>query len=295
MARSMWDTVKQYMDERHILCRPLPLSACAVRQPYLLERAGLSPDGNGTVFMLAVPYLTTRDALDPSRNVSVYAVPRDYHLFFKSLSEDLLPLLKREFPACTAALFADHSPIAEIEAACAAGLGDVGLNGLLLTPEYGSFVFLGELITDVSYHEAVGTDVANSMPPAPTLCTTCGLCRKACPMGCGESRDACLSALTQKKGILSKDEQVLLAKHPLVWGCDTCQTVCPVNRRILSQGVDTPIPFFKEDRLVHLTAEDIAGMTDEVFSTRAFSWRRRDTILRNLSIQSKNSNEGGTP
>ena len=286
--RRMWTAIKAYTDGLRILCRPLSLSACTVRQGYLLERNGLSVEG-GTVFMLAVPYLVTEDAVDPERNVSLYAVPRDYHLFFKELTTDLLPLLKTEFPSYHTAVFADHSPIDEVEAACLAGLGHQGKNGLLLTHEYGSFVFLGEVITNAPFEEAVGS-YAEEPPPA--LCTECGRCIAACPIGCRADRVGCLSALTQQKGTLSETEQAQLAAHPLVWGCDTCQTVCPVNRRIVAEGKDSPVPFFLKQRLVHLTYDVVNGMSDKDFSARAYAWRRRETVLRNLSF--KHHTNGGT-
>lgn len=288
--QTLWSAISTYMADAQILCKPIPLSACTVRMPRLLERSGL-PVTDGTVFMMAVPYVVTREINDPLRNVSLYAVPRDYHLFFKELELHLLSLLTQSFPLCRAAVFADHSPIDEIAAATCAGLGDKGRNGLLLTAEYGSFVFLGELIVDIPFDVAVGTSYVPQA--APSLCTGCDLCAAACPIGCRADRKGCLSALTQQKGSLNMDEKERLVNHPLVWGCDTCQTVCPVNRRVLAEGRDTVVPFFLKDRLPNVTADTVRNMSDEAFSARAYAWRKRDTIARNLSIQS-NAKKGGS-
>ena len=69
--------------------------------------------------------------------------------------------------------------------------------------------------------------------------------------------------------------------------------VCPINERIIARGTDTPVPFFREQRTTHLTADDILKMSDEAFAERAYAWRKRDTILRNLSI--KQQTKGGSP
>ena len=63
---------------------PVALSDCTVTRPYLLERAGIA---SGTAVMMAVPYYTTV-CDDPARNISVYAVSRDYHLFFARLLKE---------------------------------------------------------------------------------------------------------------------------------------------------------------------------------------------------------------
>ena len=286
---TLWDQVKAYTDSRHILCRPLSLSSCRIHLPRLLERHGLPTDGSGSVFMMAVPYLAVEDATNPHRNVSVYAVPRDYHLFFKELSEDLLPLLQHRFPRHRATVFADHSPIDEVNAAACAGLGDVGMNGLLLTPQYGSFVFIGELISAMPFDEAICGYQAD---PPPSVCTQCRACQQHCPIHCRAERDGCLSALTQQKGELSPADIQRLSEHSLVWGCDICQMVCPVNKRVVAGGIDTPVPFFREARKPHITSDDILQMSDDAFAARAYAWRKRDTILRNLSI--KQHTTGGT-
>ena len=266
-------------------CKALPLTACTVRRPYLLEKYGIFTSGTAVFF--AVPYVMSRDAYDPERNVSLYAVPRDYHLYVRELSETLIPALCAQFASHRFALFADHSPVLEVEAAAKAGLGMIGLNRLLITPDYGSFVFLCEVITDAGWTETTGLpESAIPTGDAPT-CERCGACLAACPITCGASggMETCLSALTQKKGELTPEEAERLATHPLVWGCDTCQLACPHNRRVLRMGNDTPLPFFRNHRTVHLTADAVSAMSDQDFSARAYAWRGRGVILRNLRIK----------
>lgn len=252
------------------LCGCLPLSRCRVTRQYLLDKAGIA---NGSVVIFAIPYYTK--ACDGDCNLSAYAVPRDYHLFIRDMAQELQERLQNAFPSNRFAFFADHSPIDERDAAVRTGLGVMGKNGLLITEPYSSYVFLGELITDavLPYRE---------YPPA--TCSSCGACISVCPWQKGES-EVCLSALSQKKGELSEDEQSILSRYGSVWGCDICQEICPHTKR--SKAADTiytPIPFFQTDCLPHITSEIITAMEEKDLACRAYFWRGRETLLRNLAI-----------
>jgi epoxyqueuosine reductase len=258
----------------------IPLSLCKPAKTYLLERAGIS--AAGTAILFAVPYVMMADVYDPARNLSLYAVPRDYHGYAEELKTLVLPSLEGRYPDLRFALFADHSPILEVDAAARAGLGLLGCNGLLLTPDYGSLVFLMELITDADYTAVTGQTFP-TLPAEPPLCEGCGLCLRACPMGCGTGdRSDCLSALTQKKGELTSREAAAMVQGGLVWGCDACQLACPHNRAVIAAGRDTPIPYFREHRLVHLSSEALEAMDEASFRSRAYAWRGRAVITRNL-------------
>lgn len=267
------------------LSAPIALADCLIPRPYLLDRVGIGCDGTAVLFV--IPYHTPACEV-PERNCSRYAVGRDYHLFVEQLSERILPVLRKKYPSLRFAMFSDHSPIDERNAAARAGLGVLGRNGLLITEAYGSYVFLAELITSAP------PPLALSVPDTPPLCEDCGACRSACPMLRGETAE-CLSALTQRKGELSAGERKQLADLGSVWGCDRCQEVCPHTKRAIRNGtVTSPIPFFHENPIPALTYRRIQDMTDESFSERAYAWRGRHVILRNLSV-TEQSNEGATP
>lgn len=265
---------------------PIPLDACRIQRPYLLERAGLSMAS--TVLFFPIPYLIAADAYAPDRNLSLYAIPRDYHLYIRELAGRVLPTLRAQFPTVAFALFSDHSPLIEGEAAARAGMGVLGRNHLLITPEYGSFVFVAEIIVGADYDTVTG-HARTEFPVQPPVCPGCDACIRACPANdpSGRMVRTCLSALTQQKGNLSVDEQSFLLQSSLVWGCDTCQLVCPLNRAALSGMHDTPIPFFREQRIRHLTLERLTAMPEGAFQERAFAWRGRDTIRRNLIMMAE--------
>ena len=158
-----------------------------------------------------------------------------------------------------------------------AGLGFLGCNHLFLTSKHSSFVFLGEIVTDACFD-------------LPTVeeqrCEACGACQRACPVGLDIAK--CHSALTQKKGALTNEEQKALLCRGSAWGCDICQCVCPVTLRAKKAGtLYSTIPYFQENAIPHLTAKAVRDMSDEEFAARAYSWRGKGVILRNLELLEK--------
>ena len=255
----------------------LSLDDCKIIRPYLLERCGVT---RGSAVVFAVPYYSPA-VQNEKRNVSLYAVPRDYHLYFKELSQRFLTAAKKEFPLSKFELFSDHSPIDEVNAAAKTGLGIIGRNHLLITEKYSSFVFLGEIVTDLQLP---------SDPCEIRLCEDCGLCSERCPVDL--SLEECLSALTQKKGELTEKEKSKIRDHGLVWGCDRCQLACPHTKKAIEDGtVYSPVEFFCEKCLPELKIDDMEKMTDEDFCDRAYSWRGKETILRNLKLFEENKNQ----
>ena len=278
-AITMLDTIQSLLG---MPACAIPLSYCKPARTYLLERAGIP--ATGTAVLFTVPYVMTADVEDPRRNLSLYAVPRDYHGYMKALSETVLPSLQASFPAHRFALYADHSPICEVDAAARAGLGVLGDNGLLITPAYGSLVFIGEVITDATYETVVEAAIP-AFPTTPPRCEGCGACLAACPRGCSKGmREGCLSALTQKKGELTMEEAGAICQSGLVWGCDACQLACPHNVRVIRARADTPIPYFREMRLNHIDVPLLDAMNDSDFSSRAYAWRGRAIIRRNVVL-----------
>lgn len=228
------------------------------------------------VFVAAFPY----DAGDRPGNLSRYARGLDYHQAVTARLEQVCAALRQLHPGRTFVPGTDNSPLPERECARLAGLGLQGRNGLVILPPYGSWIFLGTILTDLP--------LSSAPAPAPG-CLNCGACAAACPGGALRTRPfdqgKCLSALTQKKGELTDGERRLLAAHPLIWGCDRCQQVCPYNR----DARITPLAEFREDLLCSLAPEDLDGLTNrqfrDRFGNRAFSWRGPAPLRRNLQLK----------
>lgn len=243
----------------------IPFSACKIineRKAGFLK-SKLEP--RSAIVFLA-PYYTG----DGKRNISKYAVSEDYHLFMRSLFEKLCPELCEKYGGEFIGM-ADSSPADEVSAAVYAGLGVRGDNGMIINEKYGSYVFIGAVYTDVEFEY---------QPDLTSYCIHCGRCKAACPAKSGRE---CLSAVTQKKGDLSEGEIEYIKEYGSVWGCDICADVCPYSQK----AATTPIPFFYENRTPYLTKELLDNMSDEEFSRRAYSWRGKTVVERNLGLFEK--------
>ena len=254
----------------------IKLKSDLILKPYKLTRAGFDDEKELYAIIFAVPYLVK----DQGKNISAYAFARDYHLYFKNLFDEIIPKIKEKYPAYSFAGFTDDSPINERLAAASGGLGILGLNGMLITEKYSSYVFLGEIITDMPLDTKEFEE---------KKCEECGACMRACPKNdCG----VCLSELTQKKGELTDKEKLAIQKYGSAWGCDICQEVCPHTKKAIKTGtIYTNINFFTGNIISKLSSSILDSMSDEEFSTRAYSWRKRDTIRRNLLLLEDKSDQ----
>lgn len=208
-------------------------------------------------------------------NLSCYAFGADYH---ETLARRMQPICEaiRE-KGYFAEYLCDNNPLCERYLAYLSGLGFFGRNCMLINPVWGSYTFIGCIITD-----------AEIEPDAPLCrtCAECGECERECPGGAisreGFCEEKCASYLTQKKGELSKDERSIIKKSSFAWGCDICQSVCPHNKA----APRTEIEEFKSELITSLS-EDMADSGRDFrrrYKNRAFSWRGFGVILRNLGI-----------
>ena len=249
----------------------LPMSEVRCTFPELLSRDGISPR---SAIVYLVPYYGGETV-----NLSRYAAARDYHVYIRELNTRLSEYLSLFEPKSNNKGYGDHSPIDERHAALSLGLGVAGKNGLILNEKYGSYVFVGDMLTDI-----LPEYLSASAPQAIKPCFGCGKCISACPTGIlGGKGEDCLSAITQKKGELSEWESSLMRKYNTAWGCDECQAFCPYNK----EKVLSPIPYFLEDRIEKLDFDTLASLDKAAFSSRAFAWRGRKTVERNIKILSE--------
>jgi epoxyqueuosine reductase len=185
-----------------------------------------------TVISLLSAYPPPRDRssepLPGSGRIAAYALQSDYHDVLARRLEKLVELIAEmagrqvETYACV-----DSSPILEKGYAQQAGLGWIGRNSLLLNPEYGSWTNLSELLIDL--------EVDPDLPFEVDGCGECQLCVRACPTQAimpDRTIDArrCLSYLTiENRGVIPVEFRKAMGNR--VFGCDQCQSVCPVNKK----------------------------------------------------------------
>lgn len=256
----------------------LPFSELAEDMtPAAIAKAeGLCPNPRN-VLVAAFPYY----AGERPGNLSLYARGRDYHQVVTGRLNTICDILRENYKNGVFLPAADNSPLPERQAAWRCGIGLRGKNGLVILPPYGSYVFLGTILTDVALD-------LPSRTPSPN-CVGCGKCLIACPGGAlgeaGVDLDRCLSELTQRKGKLTAEQGALLKNHPLIWGCDTCQRVCPYN----AAPALSPLPEFREGLVDALEGADLEGLTNRTFreryGDRAFAWRGPAPLRRNLEAR----------
>ncbi len=222
-----------------------------------------------SAILFLIPYYVSS-----AENLSMYATSLDYHLVIRELTEGLISRFSSLAPQYSFKGYGDHSPVDECHAALIAGLGIKGDNGLIINEKYGSYVFVADVISDAPPEE-----LSAIFPGRISECKHCGRCKSACPTGIlrGEGCD-CLSFITQRKGELTDEEISLMKDVGTVWGCDECQVYCPYNR----EPIVTPVEFFHRERITLLTSDLLASMDKATFSKRAFAWRGRRTVERNL-------------
>ena len=184
-----------------------------------------------SVISLAMSYLTDErqdGGSGPSGKIARYAWGDDYHQVIKKrlkeFVEDLAPRIDR--PVRTR-LFVDDGPMNDRAAAERAGVGWFGKNTNILTTTHGSWVLLGQVITDL--------ELTPDTPLAKN-CGDCVRCIDACPTGAIVApyvidNTRCISFLTiELRGAIPREMRPLVSDW--VFGCDICQDVCPVNRDV---------------------------------------------------------------
>jgi len=229
----------------------------------------------GSCFIAAAfPYLLPEEYYR-GRNVSRYAVVRDYHDICGARLEQACAQLREIYPGKAFEWHLDYPPLPEVRLAELAGLGHQGRHNMFITRAYGSWVFLGEIKSEVALP---GCD--RNTPKG--SCTGCAApCVAACPTGALRAdgtfdRSLCLSAISQRKGDLTQKEAELLRQMGIAWGCDLCQEACLRNQNIRT----APLAEFLIDPVAHVTAQTpLAG--------RAYAWRGQAVIHRNLGMLDK--------
>jgi epoxyqueuosine reductase len=182
-----------------------------------------------SIIAVALNYFTPHEhEEDPAKGkVSRYAWGDDYHDVLKEKLRELLEFIKSENAAAEGKICVDTAPVMDKAWAVRAGLGWIGKHSNLITKEYGSWVFLGEILLnlELDYDTELVAD----------HCGTCTACLDACPTGAilapytVDSRK-CLSYVTIELRAPDFPEEIIKDLNGWLYGCDICQDVCPWNR-----------------------------------------------------------------
>ncbi|MGY4801845.1 tRNA epoxyqueuosine(34) reductase QueG [Teichococcus aerofrigidensis] len=219
--------------------------------------------------------------------ISVYARNRDYHDIVKKRLKALARWMVERWRDSTLKVFVDTAPVAEKPLAQQAGLGWQGKHSNLVSREFGSWLFLGEIYTTLDLAPS-GAEVDH--------CGRCTRCLAACPTDAflGPYRlDArrCISYLTiEHKGPIPEEFRAAMGNR--IYGCDDCLAVCPWNK--FARGAREPGLMPRADltapRLAELAALDDTAFR-ALFSGSPIKRIGRDRFVRNVLIAIGNSGE----
>ncbi len=190
-------------------------------------------------------------------HISNYAWGDDYHKIMKSRLFELLGWLEKEIPGVKGVVCVDTSPVMDKVWAVKAGLGWQGKHTNLITRDYGSWIFLGELIVNI--------ELDYNVPFIDDLCGSCTACIDSCPTNAlGEYKIAaekCISYLTiEHRNELPEDRSDL---HCWIYGCDICQEVCPWNKKF--SQITKNKEFYPKDEIISRTDQNWQALNDEEF------------------------------
>ncbi|MSO93945.1 MAG: tRNA epoxyqueuosine(34) reductase QueG [Rhodospirillales bacterium] len=244
-----------------------------------------------TVIALGLSYAPGRDPLAALARrdrgtISVYAQGRDYHGVLKTRLKKLARWIA-DAETCEVKVFVDTAPVMEKPLAARAGIGWQGKHTNLLSREFGSWLFLGEVFTTL----ALPPDA-----PEPDHCGSCDRCREACPTDALPEPyridpTRCISYLTiEHKGAIQPELMAKMGNR--VYGCDDCLAVCPWNKFAPPSREDVFFPRAElaAPRLADLAALDDAGFRN-VFSGSPIKRTGRDRFVRNVLIAIGNSGD----
>jgi epoxyqueuosine reductase len=181
-------------------------------------------EGAKSVISVLYNYFPNEHQRKDTYQISKYAYGTDYHYVVKEKLLKLLEYINTEIGEVRGRAFVDSAPVMDKVWAAKSGLGWIGKNTNLITRQYGSFVFIGELIIDLT--------LDYSGLPQKDFCGNCTKCVDACPTGALKpyQLDArkCISYLTiEKKGEIPSEFEGKW--NDWIFGCDICQDVCPWN------------------------------------------------------------------
>ena len=232
-----------------------------------------------TVISVALNYYPEQKLPPEAPHIAYYAYGKDYHFVIKEMLNELWSAVTGQTDTGTARFFTDSAPILERYWAWKAGLGWIGKNTNLIIPGKGSFFFLGEIVTSL---EADHYDM-----PQKDRCGSCSRCLEACPTEALEgprhlNARKCLSYLTiENRGEIPAEQAACLGNR--LYGCDTCQEVCPWNRFARPTRIEA---FRPAPALLSLRKEDLKGFSREeynrIFAKSAVKRAKYEGLIRNI-------------
>jgi len=231
-----------------------------------------------TIISIAFPYIYDLDFSGGS-SFSKYTLGRDYHVVTTDYMDKICKFIRGMGgkAICTV----DSNALPERYIASNSGVGFIGKNNTLITEKYGSYVFLGEIITDL----IIEPDI-----PLERKCGNCKRCLEACPtnsivegkVGINNNSNICLSYITQKKNIEDSWFEKLNGR---LFGCDTCQRACHYNKEIQFSTISEFKPY---EYMENIDLQVLINIDNKLFKDKykitSCGWRGKNMLKRNAII-----------
>ncbi len=228
--------------------------------------------GAKSIIVLAMNYYTPHkhEESEEKGKISRYAWGDDYHDVVKEKLWELYNWINEEIPAVNGKVCVDTAPIMDKAWAIRAGLGWMGKHSNIITKEFGSWFFIGEILLDaeLEYETELVED----------HCGTCTACLDACPTGAIVQpflvdSNACISYATIELRTSEIPSEITENLEGWLYGCDICQDVCPWNR--FEKPTDEK-RFEPRPRNVSADLQEIISLTSEEYALKF----RRSAIKR---------------
>lgn len=211
-------------------------------------------------------------------NLSKSSWGLDYHIVLREKMELLIEDMKgvKDFNYKS---FVDTGPLIDRELAYKSGVGYYGKNCSIINPKYGSFIFIGYILTNLSLDE--DNDIGEE-------CGDCNICIESCPTGALESPyklnpKKCISYLTQTKKDIPDRYRKKMGKN--IYGCDTCQSICPKNRDVRKSKHGEFQPKITGG---NFDLEELLNISNREFKDKyghiSAAWRGKNILKRNAII-----------
>lgn len=203
----------------------------------------------------------------------------DYHIVLRDRLEKLVQFLQQKVSDLSYKIMVDTSELSDRAVAVRAGVGFSGKNTMLITKEFGSFVYLGEVITNIPF---------TPDNPIEDGCGNCRICMDACPTSAlvqpGQlNSQRCLAFQTQQKHFVADEFREKIGTR--LYGCDTCQAVCPWNKQVdfhlhdeFEPDGEVAKPLLKP--MLHMSNREFRGKFGHVSGF----WRGKNPLQRNAMI-----------
>lgn len=210
---------------------------------------------------------------------------RDYHLVLMDKLERLAKFIHSQYDGFQYKAFVDTGPLVDRYLANRAGIGFYGYNSTIINQDYGSWIFLGYMITNI------GLEKDRSLWDK--TCLQCRLCIRHCPTSAIEgayqfNANKCLSNILQDKKPIPEEVRPLIGNQ--IYGCDICQDVCPHNKDIKEMTTREFIPGKLSNKVDLIELLQISNKEfNYLYRDNASGWRGKKLLQRNAIIALGNS------